>query len=68
MHAVRVAARIRRELRTEVDMIRGRYGELRVLVDGGTVLDSGSLAFLGILPSTKDLTEAVRDALSRTPE
>ena len=34
LHAVRVAARLRRELGIEVDTIRGHYGEYKVLVDG----------------------------------
>jgi hypothetical protein len=36
-----VAARLRRELRTEVEMVRGRYGEFKMLVDGKTVVDGG---------------------------
>jgi len=63
-----VAAKIRRDLGTEVDMVHGRYGEFKVLVDGKTVVDGGSLAFLGITPSIRDTTEAVRDALARTTE
>jgi hypothetical protein len=35
LHAARVAARLRRELRIDVDMVRSRYGEFKVLVDGG---------------------------------
>jgi hypothetical protein len=42
-----VAARLRRELKTDVDMVRGRYGEFKVLVDGETVIDGGALAGLG---------------------
>jgi len=49
-------------------MVHGRYGEFKVLVDGKTVVDGGSLAFLGITPSIRDTTEAVRDALARTTE
>jgi hypothetical protein len=30
-----VAARLGRELRIDVDMVRRRYGEFNVLVDGG---------------------------------
>ncbi|MFN2397172.1 MAG: hypothetical protein ABR543_00790 [Gemmatimonadaceae bacterium] len=46
-----MAARIRRELKTEVDMVRGHYGEYKVLVDGDTVIDGGAFAALGVLPS-----------------
>lgn len=59
-----MAARIRRELRTEVDMVRGRYGEYKVLVDGETVIDGGALAVLGVLPSGRKVVEAVRTRLS----
>jgi hypothetical protein len=55
-----VAARLRRELKTEVEMVRGGYGELKVLVDGETVVDAGALAFLGVLPSGKKVVDAVR--------
>ena len=63
MHAVRVAARIRRELRTEVDMVHGRYGEYKIQVDGETVIDGGPLALLGVLPSGRKVVEAVRQRL-----
>ena len=41
LHAVRVAAFIRRTLQIDVDMIHGRYGEFQVVVDGATVVDGG---------------------------
>jgi len=59
-----VAARIRRELRTDVEMVHGHYGEFKVLVDGDLVVDGGSAAFLGVLPSTKKVVEAVRERLT----
>ena len=64
LHAVRVAARLRREFAAEVDMIRARYGEFKVLVDGETVVDGGALAALGVLPSGRKVLEAVRAKLS----
>ena len=64
LHAVRVAARLRRELRTEVEMVRGRYGEFKVLVDGKTVIDGGALAALGVLPSGRRVLAVVQAALS----
>ena len=64
MHAVRVAARIRRELGAEVDMVHGRYGEFKVLVDGDVVLDGGAVAFLGLLPSAKKVVDTVRGRLA----
>lgn len=59
---------MRRELGEDVDMIHGRYGEFKVLVDGTTVIDGGSLAFLGIMPSMKETIEAVREVLARAQQ
>jgi len=60
-----VAARLRRELGAEVEMVRARYGEFKVLVDGDTVVDGGALAALGVLPSRRTVLEAVRARLAR---
>jgi hypothetical protein len=65
---VRVAARLRRELQTDVEMIHGRYGEFKVLVDGNVVEDGGAAAFLGVLPSSKRILAAVREHLVGSPE
>jgi hypothetical protein len=59
-----VAARLRRELKTDVEMVHGHYGEFKVLVDGDLVADGGSAAFLGVMPSAKKVLEAVRERLS----
>ena len=45
-------------------MVRGSYGEFKVLVDGQTLIDGGALAFLGIMPSGQEVLEAVRARLS----
>jgi hypothetical protein len=45
-------------------MIRGKYGEFKILVDNEIVVDGGALAFLGILPSGREVLEAVRSKLS----
>jgi len=58
-----VAARLRRELGTEVDLVHGRYGEFKILIDDKTVIDGGALAFLGVLPSAREIIAKVRDAL-----
>ena len=58
-----MAARLRRELRTDVEMVRGHYGEFKVLVDGKPVIDGGALAALGVLPTGKKVVEAVRARL-----
>jgi hypothetical protein len=65
LQAVRAAARLRRELQTDVEMIHGRYGEFRVLVDGDVVVDGGRLAMLGVLPTVPGVVAAVREALAR---
>ena len=36
-------------------MVRGRYGEFKVLVDGKMVVDGGRLAALGVLPSGRSV-------------
>lgn len=54
-----VTARLRRELGIDVDMVHGRYGEFKVLVDGEILIDAGALAALGVLPSGKRVKAAV---------
>ena len=63
MHAVRVAAKLRRELNTEVEMVHGNYGEFKVLVDRKTVIEGGALRTVGVLPSGRKIVEAVRQRL-----
>lgn len=65
LHAVRVAARLRRELNADVDMVKGRYGEFKVLVDGEVVVDGGALTAVGVLPSGRKVVAAVRTRLSQ---
>ena len=62
-----MAARLRRELNTDVEMVRGHYGEFKVLVDGEAVIDGGTLAVLGVLPSGQKVVEAVRQRLANGP-
>jgi hypothetical protein len=54
-------------LGADVDMVRGRYGEFKVLVDGETVVDAGSLAALGVLPSGRKVLDAVRSKIGGDP-
>jgi hypothetical protein len=65
IHAVRVAARLRRELKTDVDLVKGRYGEFKVLVDGDIVVDGGALVALGIMPTGRKVVETVRPLMSK---
>ena len=62
-----MAARLRRELNTEVDMIRGRYGDFQVVVDGDPVIEGGAATVLGVLPSRRKIVEAVRVRLAASP-
>jgi hypothetical protein len=55
-----VAARLRRELEIEPEMVHGPYGQFQVLVEGETVIDGGALAALGVLPSSRKIVDAVR--------
>lgn len=41
-------------------MVRGGYGQFKVLVDGDTVVDGGALAALGVLPSYRKVLAAVQ--------
>jgi len=61
-----VAARLRRDLHTDVDMVHGRYGEFKVLVDGREVIDGGALTALGVMPSRRKVLEVVRASLEKT--
>ncbi|HEV8480094.1 MAG TPA: hypothetical protein VGR66_04815 [Candidatus Eisenbacteria bacterium] len=51
-------------MKTDVDMVHGHYGEFKVLVDGEIVVDGGALGFMGLLPSGKQVMEAVKARLS----
>jgi hypothetical protein len=59
-----VAAKLRRDLGIDVEMVHGHYGEYKVLVDGQTVIDGGALAALGVVPASRKVVEAVRARLS----
>lgn len=60
-----MAARLRRELNTDVEMVHGRYGEYKVLVDGKVVVDGGAKVILGIMPSGDSVVQAVRASLGQ---
>ncbi|HEX6249991.1 MAG TPA: hypothetical protein VFZ56_01000 [Gemmatimonadaceae bacterium] len=59
-----MAARLRRELGIEVDMIRGHYGEYKVLVDGETIVDGGPMVIVGVMPSARKIVDTVRARIS----
>ncbi len=54
---------MRRELNADVEMVKGRYGEFKVLVDDQVVVDGGTKVILGIMPSAKGVIETVRSRL-----
>ena len=58
---------MRRELGIEVEMIRGQYGEYKVMVDGETVVDGGPLVVIGVMPPARKTVERVRERLSGSP-
>ena len=47
-------------------MIRGQYGEYKVLVDDAVVVDGGALVILGVMPSSRKTVDTVRERLSGT--
>lgn len=55
---------MRRDLSIEVEMIRGNYGEYKILVDGETVIDGGPLVTIGVMPPMRKTIEAVRARLA----
>lgn len=55
-----MAARVRRELNADVEVVGGPYGKFQVSVDGAPVLEGGPFAALGILPSAREVVDAVR--------
>jgi hypothetical protein len=61
LHAARVAAELRRRLGADVEVVTedGAYGEFKVFIDGQQVLNAGSLAFLGVLPTVRTVREVV---------
>ena len=52
-------------METEVEMVRGKYGEFKFLVDDKVVIDGGALAFLGLLLSSDLVLDAVKTALAK---
>jgi peptidyl-tRNA hydrolase, PTH1 family len=42
-------------------MVRGRYGEFKVIVDGETVVDGGPRVVLGLMPSGDKIIEAIKN-------
>jgi hypothetical protein len=50
---------LRRELGIEAVIEPGPYGTLKVFVDDELVVDSGALAFMGVVPTLSEIREKV---------
>jgi hypothetical protein len=57
---------LRRDLGIEVTLEAGPYGSFEVRVDDDVVVDSGALAFLGVLPGLKLIRTRVAERLGIT--
>lgn len=55
-----MAKKIKKELNADVKMVHGRYGEFKVLIDNNVIIDGGAKVILGLMPSAKDIVEAIR--------
>ena len=63
-----MAAYLRKVLELDVEMIHGRYGEFKVLVDDEVVVDAGALAAIGVLPTKRHVLAVVQERLGRLGE
>lgn len=54
---------LRRDLRVDVVLEAGPYGSFQVRVDDTVVVDGGTLAFLGVLPTLDDIRSQVAQRL-----
>ena len=43
-----------------MDLVKGHYGEFKVLVDGNVVIDGGAMTVLGVLPTGRKVVDTVR--------
>lgn len=54
---------LRRDLGVDVILEAGPYGSFQVRVDDTVVVDGGSLAFLGVLPTLNEIRSQVAQRL-----
>ena len=54
---------LRRDLGADVELEAGPYGSFQVRVDNTAVVDGGSLAFLGVLPTLDEIRAQVAQQL-----
>jgi hypothetical protein len=57
---------LRRDLGVDVTLESGPYGSFEVRVDDATVIDGGALAFLGVLPTLREIRARVAERLDTT--
>jgi hypothetical protein len=62
-----VAARIRRQLGVEVRQIAGHYGEFTVLVGDDPLISAGPMGWMGVLPPTAEVVQAIKAAIGAAP-
>jgi hypothetical protein len=55
---------LRRDLGADVEMVAGPYGSFEVRVDDKVLVEGGTLAFLGILPTLKEIRTEVAQHLA----
>ena len=60
-----MAADLRRTLGLDVETVEGRYGEFSVLIDGVEVFNAGALAFLGVLPTRRQVRALIQEYLEK---
>ena len=54
---------LRRDLGADVELVAGPYGSFEVRVDDKPVVEGGALAFLGVLPTLKEIRTEVAQHL-----
>jgi hypothetical protein len=55
---------LRRDLGADVELVAGPYGSFEVRVDDQAVVEGGALAFLGVLPTLKQIRTEVAQRLA----
>lgn len=60
IQAARAAAKLKKE-GIDVTLEAGPYGSFKVRVDDDVVVDGGALAFLGVLPTLKEIRSQVKE-------
>jgi hypothetical protein len=67
VQAARAAAMLRNEFGIEATIESAPYGTLQVLVDDELVVDSGALAFMGVVPTLREIRDKVAARIAHRP-